>query len=395
MNVLVSIDANNIVKAGDGSYWCDTLHEYSFWNRYLSVFDEIIAAMRVRAKDISDTTSINRVDGDRVEIREFPMMQGMKGYALGYFKTKRAAKNALSGADCAIIRLPSVTGFAIYKEAKKRGIPVALEVVADPNEAYKPNAAARLIYTRLLKRAAMGANGVAYVTREQLQKIYPCRALKLNKENTDYFTADYSSINLPAPFFAEPRRYAEKKKWKIIHTANGIHNFLKGHDTLIRALKIIREHGYEVEAVFLGDGRMKEYFERLANELHLTESVRFVGLVSNRDKLREYLADSDIFALPTHTEGLPRSVIEAMAVGLPCLSTPVGGIPELLSADCLIPPTDSAAWAEKIMYLIDNPEVLTEKSRENIFKAYEYREEALTQKRSSFYGRLRNITERN
>ena len=55
---------------------------------------------------------------------------------------------------------------------------------------------------------------------------------------------------------------------------------------------------------------------------------------------------------PTQAEGLPRGILEAMAVGMPVLSTPVGGIPEIIEKDYLFSPFDAEAFANKICYLM-------------------------------------------
>ncbi|MDO4990728.1 MAG: glycosyltransferase family 4 protein, partial [Eubacteriales bacterium] len=87
------------------------------------------------------------------------------------------------------------------------------------------------------------------------------------------------------------------------------------------------------------------------------------------------------------------TVIEAMAVGLPCISTPVAGIPELLEPEDMIAPTDVEGFADRIIDLLSDPETMEKKSARNIAKAKEYSDEQLQNKRNAFYGKLRLLAE--
>ena len=80
-----------------------------------------------------------------------------------------------------------------------------------------------------------------------------------------------------------------------------------------------------------------------------------------------------------------------MAVGLPCISTPVDGIPELLPADCLILPMDTEGFVKKIIALLNAPECLNEMSKQNVSKAKDYEESILQHRRDIFYDRLKKL----
>lgn len=129
---------------------------------------------------------------------------------------------------------------------------------------------------------------------------------------------------------------------------------LKGEKDLIRALAILRDGKPNLKVSFLGYGAesLKEY----CDELEITDFVEYLGAVSMDERVR-FFQQSDIFVLPTYAEAMPMSVIEAMAAGLPVISTQVGGIPELIEdgADGLLfTPGDVNALAEKISFLLNN-----------------------------------------
>jgi glycosyltransferase involved in cell wall biosynthesis len=132
---------------------------------------------------------------------------------------------------------------------------------------------------------------------------------------------------------------------------------LKGHDTLLRALALLRKRRMPANLTVLiaGDGVERASREALARELGLgPDEVRFLGF---RSDVADLLAASDIFVLPSLTEGLPLSVLEAMAHRLPTVATPVGGIPELITQGgngLLVPVNHPRALADALATLAAN-----------------------------------------
>jgi glycosyltransferase involved in cell wall biosynthesis len=108
---------------------------------------------------------------------------------------------------------------------------------------------------------------------------------------------------------------------------------LKGHETGIRAVAKLIHSGVKTDLWLCGDvpsGISPEFSHRmrqLAGELAISQHVHFVGY---RNDIEAVMARSDIVLLPSYTEGLPRSLMEAMALGKPVVATNVGGIPELV-----------------------------------------------------------------
>ena len=131
---------------------------------------------------------------------------------------------------------------------------------------------------------------------------------------------------------------------------------LKGHATLLQSLARLRADGVKLLLLIVGDGPQRSALERQAQELSLDDRVvRFLGARSDVDRI---LRAADFFVLPSDTEGLPLSVLEAMAHGLPIVASKVGGIPELIEHNehgLLVPPGDPAALAAAIRSLSDDP----------------------------------------
>ena len=392
--LLLTVD-HQFVRTPDGKVWVKTIYGYDFWKRYLEVFDEVRVAARVRdIKQLEEKMLL--ASGNRVEFYPLPQYRGPFEFAKKYFKIKKSMRNAATTCDCAIFRIPSPIASGICKEVKKKRLPWAVEVVNDPWDTFAPGSYksitrpfVRLFFTNQVKVMARTANGASYVTQYALQKRYPSYA-KLNGESKKYFESYYSSINLSREYFVEQHKQP-KAPYTIVHVNSCITDYSKGHDIVIKMLKIIREKGVDAKVVFVGDGPARNEFEGLANKLGVGKFVSFTGLLSSANDVRNELVNADIMVFPTKGEGLPRTVIEAMAVGLPVLSTPVNGIPELLKSECLFDQQDVEAFSIKTMELLEDLGEYEMISNENIGKALEYVDSALKVRRFEFYSNLKRI----
>jgi len=104
----------------------------------------------------------------------------------------------------------------------------------------------------------------------------------------------------------------------------------KGHYDLLEAWPTVVENYPDATLLLVGDGPEWEGLHRRARELGCLDSVRFTGF---RDDVPELLDAMDVFVFPSHFEGLPGALLEAMAAGLPIVTTPVDGCSELVDAD--------------------------------------------------------------
>ncbi len=131
----------------------------------------------------------------------------------------------------------------------------------------------------------------------------------------------------------------------------------KGAFDLIRAFAVI---GQDAQLVFGGNGEV-DSASKLARQLGVSDRVHFAGWISGAEK-EARLAAATVFALPSYNEGLPMSVLEAMAWGIPVVVTPVGGIPELVrqaKEGLIVQPGDIDGLASALRTLLDNPRLRT------------------------------------
>lgn len=139
----------------------------------------------------------------------------------------------------------------------------------------------------------------------------------------------------------------------------------KGFADLIGACRLLSEQGIEFRAEIIGEGPLEDSLNAQIANAGLTESVSLTGPLPQSEIIAR-LARSDIFALPCATESgggmdnLPTVIMEAMAAGLPVVSTPLGGVPEMVRAGetgFLVPERNLGALAEALARLLANGEL--------------------------------------
>jgi glycosyltransferase involved in cell wall biosynthesis len=137
----------------------------------------------------------------------------------------------------------------------------------------------------------------------------------------------------------------------------------KGIDILLRAVARSLRDGIICKCIIVGDGPLRGQLLELARELGLSGHVFFEGF---REDVRPYLQAGSVFVLTSYREGLPLSILEAMACGLPCIATDVGGNAEAITHEIhglLVPPGSVEAVACAILHLATNPHVRAHMSK--------------------------------
>ena len=132
----------------------------------------------------------------------------------------------------------------------------------------------------------------------------------------------------------------------------------KGQAVLLEALRRLTDDGLEIAVTLVGDGPRRVALEKLAAELGVADRTRFTGAVS-QDDIRAYYERADVFCLPSFAEGVPVVLMEAMATGLPVVTTRIAGIPELVQDDVsgvLVPPGRADLLAGALAALAAAPE---------------------------------------
>lgn len=141
-------------------------------------------------------------------------------------------------------------------------------------------------------------------------------------------------------------------------------DYLKDHATAIRTLERLVSSRGDARLVLVGEGPERQTIEKLVGDRGLEAHVKFLGLRTDVPRL---LAAADIAVLSSISEGIPLTLIEAMAAGLPVVSTRVGGVPEVVDdgqTGLLSPAGDDDSLAQNVLRVANSSELHTQMGRQ-------------------------------
>jgi len=393
MRVMVALE-DRFFRTQNGNIYSNTVYDYVVWSKYLQVFDEVVVLARVA--DISEEKlEKSPTNGPNVSFLALPTFIGPWQYLKNFRKINATVKKAIKEADAFLLRVPSTICDVLWHHLKRGNIPYAVEVVGDPWDSLAPGTVksivreiARRNLCRNMAKQCQGAFAATYVTESTLQKRYP----------TTGWQTYFSDVNLSNDAViddAQVENRINETKAKLISNAplricyvGSLAQLYKAPDVLIDAVSLCIARGLNLELVILGDGKYKKQLEQRVEKLGLGNKVRFLGNVSPAKAVFDQLDQSVLYVLPSRVEGLPRALVEAMARGLPCISSPVGGIPELLKPEDLVPPGDPEALALKIESVLSDANLLAKMARRNLEKAKQYRADDLNKRRIEFHKKI-------
>lgn len=371
----------------DGEAWTRTGYQYSYWSRYMDVFDGV--QILARAESVTrPPEGWCKVTGTDVTFSPIPLYIGPIEYIRSRSQIIASIIRGLPVDSAVILRGPGPISAIAARRLVSDGRPYGVEAVGDPYDLFAPGAmhhplrpVFRWTYTRDFRKVCAGASAVCYVTQNALQVRYPTSGRMFG----------VSDVELPdAAFVAGGRSYADAMLRPLRLLCIGtLETPYKGVDVVLRAMSSSRR---DCELTVIGEGRQRPALEALAARLDLRNRVRFLDEVAAGDAVRSHYDAADVFVLPSRTEGMPRVILEAMARGLPCIATPVGGIPELLDPEFLIPLDGANELSKLLDSLSGSPAALTAASRRNLAVADRFRNSVLQPIRQAFQRAVRQAT---
>jgi len=370
----------------DGRAWIKFGYKYKYWQMYREVFEHIRVAGRAQMVDKPGEED-EEVTGEGVSFVSLPYYLGPEQYVKNFRKVNAAVEELVQEPGAYFLRIPSMLSRPAIRGL--HGRPFGAFVVGDPYEVGKSldhwaKAFFRRITARDLRHACKKASALAYVTERILQEKYPGSA--------GVFTTHYSDVGMvPAAYVTRPKEFSGNKP-AVLSFVGTLDALYKGQKELLTAAAQLIGQKLVSRVIVVGGGRYQSELETLAKSLGIRSQVEFCGTLRTPEAVREALDGTDLFVLPSYTEGLPRATVEAMARGLPCVCSRVGGLLEIVEDGYLVPPHDASALAEKIASVLRDPAGMNRAAARNLEKARTYSADEMHRRRLEFLRVLRDLT---
>lgn len=346
----------DIKKKGD-IYFIPNVHNL-YLNTALKSFKRVTLISKVEIVDEIDTSAFKKIND--VEILELPSFNGYLKSSKIFFQLLKYAKKigSYKNNNLIYIRSPEPFSWLFYLFNKNKFNKLLYHFASNPIEAIinkrSHSKLKRILFIMafLPELALIGfsarqnitsVNGV--ILKNKLKWLLGKHPLVIDESTLqEKLFIDNLNILSPYPF--------KNKSIKILYV--GYLRPAKGVSDLINALHLLKNNGFDVSLKIVGHGEQMPELQDLSIKLGLSDSIDFIGEIGFGPELFKIYKSSDLFVLPSMTEGSPRVILEAMAFKLPIISTNVGNIPFLLSnkRGLLIEPGNTSMLVNEIEKLI-------------------------------------------
>ncbi len=350
-------------RTPDGMVWTSGHYPYSFFHRYLHDFGEVRVLSRLISASEPPADAVLS-GGPGVTHVGLPDYRGLLGLVTQAPRAFVRSIAAARSAGAVIVRSPSSWGALPCMVARMMGRPVGVEVIGDPHAVFARGVLSHP-FRPLIQAATTGLQ--SWLCRNADAVMYVSEGLRQRYRSSGAAFVGSDCALPDQAFVDEPRDLRSSGFLRIINVGTFEQPY-KGQDLLLRSVRQLSAaiEDLKLHVDFVGAGKHQAACVALASQLGLERHVTFHGHVSNVEHLRALLDSADLMVHPSRTEGMPRVIIEAMARGLPCIATRVGGIPELLDAECLVPSGDCDAIARAMEAMVRVPGRYAAQSRRNI-----------------------------
>ena len=353
-----------------------------FFDDYCAEFDEVRVAARI--SDRLPAAGLRRADGDGLSFVDLQPAQGLSWALAPRARHCRALERAVGWADALCLRLPAVAGWHAARLACAQQKPAMFELTGDPLGRAPGAPAARidgeLLARRtrwILRRCPLGS----YVSASHLQARYPAAP--------GATTASISSIRLERARLRPPRTGRwQSDRLRLIHV--GAFAPVKNQALLIQGLRRARAEDLPIALRLVGEGATRARIERMVRAHGLEDRVTLTGHLPGPERVMAEMAEADALVMPSWSEGLPRAVLEAMAVGLPVIGSDVAGIRQLLPHWLLFDPAAPASLLERCRVLFDDV-AYRRAAAHGSSKVREFTADVLSPRRRALLAELRQL----
>lgn len=392
MNILVVTNQYIDIRK-DGCY-CDYPLHGTLEN--MSVLGELhLAAAFSYSDEMASTMYLNQkidfVDPGHVK-HLCPTNKSIGGWLKNSTYNRKLLERLVPSMDLVVGYMPSGDADTAMRIARRHGIPFLSFLVACPWDSLHKHhrllarlmAPIRFLTTRYSVRHS---DYVHYVTKEFLQRRYPTEGKALGCSDTNLGEIDPMSLE------SRLRKLSSRKETDEIRLVTTAHVDVryKGHEFVIRAIAELKSLGDLRYRYWLIGGGKGDYLRTLSKRLRVEEQVIFLGLKTSKEVMN-ILRDADIYLQPSLQEGLPRSVVEAMSVALPCIGFNTGGIPELLEPEFVVDQKDVKGIVRCLTRLRDNDKY-SQTAKRNFQMAGDYEHSKLEKRIRDFFSEVREDVE--
>lgn len=257
---------------------------------------------------------------------------------------------AVKNSDIVFLRLPAMNAFLVSLLSLFYNKPVVCYVVGSEEEVVEKG----LKYRGILKKLASNiAHLHSFIYKKIVQRSKVAFFLSGGLK-TEFGSRNDNSYLMLTSLMAEKdiqvrNDTIQNDTVTLLYVGRLAHE--KGLDYLIYAIANLVHEGFKVKLLIGGEGPEREKLESLSRELGLDTTIEFLGFIPFGKELDEIYIMSDIFVLPSFSEGAPKVLLEAMAKGLPLISTDVGGVSDIIKDEengILIQPRSSEAIAHAV-----------------------------------------------
>lgn len=350
--------------------------------RYLQLGDHVTFLMRQELIE-APNGRFSRIEPAHFDFVAVPDLMSPWKRLRNHHAATRVIRHAVDDADIVIARIPSLIARLAVGYAHRSGKPFLIECVACNwdalwNHGWMGKLSAPW-YALMQRRVMRRASHAIYVTEEFLQRRYPTTGRSIG----------ISDVQLPEPkperLYQRLARIRARGDWQSalrLVTVADVAVKYKGQGDLFPALIEMKAAGIDIEYHLVGGGDPSR-LKALALNLGVEDQIVFHGVLKHHEVF-ELLEQMDVYVQPSHQEGLPRAVVEAMSLGMPVIGAATGGIPELLPKSRVFRAGHSHEFRAVLERLLPIPEQ-TADARRNFARAGDFQASVLAAKRRAFY----------
>lgn len=350
---------------------------FTIYKRYADVFGKVILCCRFEKKE-------KLMEGYKEATFVIKIVPIESLYSVLLGKYKNIMTNEIKKCELVIARIPSIIAYRAADYAKKAGVPYLAELMGDAWDSYWNHdiygKCIALYMDQKMKKIAWQADYSLYVTDKYLQKRYPCKHNGINASNVVIKSVDESILK------ERIRKIREFDKTKVsLMTTAAVDVRPKGQQFVIRAIKELKKHGIEV-VYYLAGGGNQNFLKKIALDEGVENNVIFLGELTI-EEVYKYIDLVDIYVQPSLQEGLPRSVIEAMSRGCPCIGSRTAGTPELIDDEYIFERSSVEGVELTVIKILSGN--LEKIAQRNFEFSKRYREDVLNERRSEYFCKIK------